>query len=91
MAPFAYAWRIYGAQSVRRVPGTCALAAAAVATALRRAAARWCGEFSAGAARPPSLEHQLLPPCRVRGHAPHGARRARRALETVEKVLTAAR
>jgi hypothetical protein len=37
-----------GVQLVRRAAWVRALAAAAVATALRRAAAAWCGGFSAG-------------------------------------------
>ena len=50
-----------GAQPVRRVPWDCAPAAAAVATALRRAAAGWCGEFPAGASRPLSAGAPALP------------------------------
>jgi hypothetical protein len=88
---FACARRGYCAEPTRRVPGDCASAAAAVATALRRAVAGWYGEFPMGASRPPSAGAPAPSlPCRVRGHAPLGARRARRALEkTVEKIVTA--
>ena len=56
--------------------------------ALRRAAAAGAASYPAGASRPPSAGAPAFPPCRVRGHAPPGARRAPRALEDVKKVLT---
>ena len=58
------------------------------AFALRRAAAAWCGGFPRARRARLLLCAPALPPCRVRGHAPPGARRAPRALEDVEKVLT---
>ena len=48
----------------------------------------WCGEFPGGRLASAFSWTASFPPCRVRGHAPPGARRAPRALENVEKVLT---
>ena len=48
----------------------------------------WCGELPGGRLAPAFSWSATFPPFRVRGHAPLGARRAPRALEAVEKVLT---
>jgi hypothetical protein len=58
-------------------PGTRASAAAAVATALRRAAAGWCGEFPRAHPRPPSAGALVLP-CHAVSAVTH--RQARGAL-----------
>jgi hypothetical protein len=88
MAPFAHARRITGPNWCGELPGVRASVAAAVrcrGKASGRRVVRW---VPTGALRRFLLCAPGLPPRRVRGHVPPGARRATRALEDVKKVLT---
>ena len=80
--------RVYGAQPGGAGALGLRAAAAAVGYCTKASGRSWCGEFLGGRLAPAFSWSATFPPCRVRGHAPPGARRAPRALETVEKVLT---
>jgi hypothetical protein len=51
----------------------------------------WCGEFPGGRLAPAFSWSATFPPCRVRGHAPLGARRAPRALDEAAEITDTAK
>ena len=89
MALFAHARRVAAISWCGELWGAVPRRPPPWATALRRAAAVWCGGFPRARRARFLLHAPAGPPCCVRGHAPPGARRAPRALEDVKKVLTA--
>jgi hypothetical protein len=91
MAPFACARRVYGAQPGAAGALGLRTAAAAVGYCTKASGRSWYGELPGGRLAPAFSWSATIPPCRVGGHAPPGARRASRALEDVKKVLTDSR
>jgi hypothetical protein len=89
MALFAHAQRVAALSRCGELPRVRASAAAVVGFRAKASGRRVVRRVPRGARRARFLPcTPAFPPRSVRSHAPPGARRARRALETVRKVLT---